>query len=414
MQKFLTYLCVFINMDCAVMNKKIIQRINLEGNSVYTYDLYSEDDLLLLPAHVQMPEILITLLEKWQINSVVAVTKEDGFRDDEATSGYTIGKNTLSATESIAELQTSKKIWKEYGQIAQQLSHILQTIIDEKTFAKDRLFEVVHHLVSMMKTHKKHILRFRTYSLHGNLPEYWMEHALKTCCLVIEFVLYTHLPYYQQVDIATAALLHNIGILQLPPQLYQKEEKTEQELKLLHAHPLLAYRTLQNLRFSATICDGVLQSKEFLDGTGFPRGLTANSISTAAQVIAACRFYTELISGMAIQSVHNNQQTYRKLIGMANKKLDSNILGTLFSFMSIFPYGSMVRLTTGNVAYTTNINTDNPYKPIVRIMSAPNSSMILDDCILVDLAQEDISIQEELAPEDARPYYDALMKEMTD
>jgi len=92
----------------------------------------------------------------------------------------------------------------------------------------------------------------------------------------------------QLVQLATAALLHDIGILHIDPALLEAGHTlSDIERRHLYAHPLTAWMILKECTdYSQEILDAVLQHHERLDGSGYPRGLEYDAISLYGRILA--------------------------------------------------------------------------------------------------------------------------------
>lgn len=90
------------------------------------------------------------------------------------------------------------------------------------------------------------------------------------------------------IQLATASLLHDIGMLHIDPALLADDHRLNAaERRHLYAHPLTGWMILKNSTdYSQAVLDAVLQHHERLDGSGYPQGLSGNAISLNGQIIA--------------------------------------------------------------------------------------------------------------------------------
>lgn len=97
-----------------------------------------------------------------------------------------------------------------------------------------------------------------------------------------------HLEKIQLKDLATAALLHDIGLLHVDPKLLDRDHKmSESERRHLYVHPVTGWMVLKTYpEYKKKVLDAVLQHHEHLDGSGYPRGLKSGEIGQLAQIIA--------------------------------------------------------------------------------------------------------------------------------
>ena len=94
-------------------------------------------------------------------------------------------------------------------------------------------------------------------------------------------------PYDEVRGIRLAALIHDIGKIQVPSEILSKPGKlTEIEFELIKSHSQVGYDILKEIEFPWPIADIVYQHHERLDGSGYPRGLKGDEIMLQARIIA--------------------------------------------------------------------------------------------------------------------------------
>ena len=93
------------------------------------------------------------------------------------------------------------------------------------------------------------------------------------------------------------ALLHDIGKIYIPQKILQKPDTlSEQEWKLMRRHPIFAYNLLTTNESLVIIKNIAYCHHEKWDGTGYPRGLTADEIPLAARIFAVVDVWDALHS----------------------------------------------------------------------------------------------------------------------
>ena len=125
-------------------------------------------------------------------------------------------------------------------------------------------------------------------------------------------------------EIFTSALFHRIGELHIEP-IPETGNVTQEELNRIYAVPLVSHLILKNSQnnFSENILNTVLCQSEFLDGSGYPRKISANQIPQDARILSLIR-------------------TYNALLRKGNAHLNAvNILNSL-SYSSVNPEGKVI------------------------------------------------------------------------
>lgn len=126
------------------------------------------------------------------------------------------------------------------------------------------------------------------------------KHSLYVALISIYLGMKLHLDKNQLKDLATAALLHDIGMLHIDPKLLDRSYKmTESERRHLYVHSVTGWMVLSAYpEYRKKVLDAVLQHHELLDGSGYPRGLKDDELGQLGQIVAiveivASRFGSE-------------------------------------------------------------------------------------------------------------------------
>jgi putative nucleotidyltransferase with HDIG domain len=115
------------------------------------------------------------------------------------------------------------------------------------------------------------------------------------------------LPEERVNEIETAAIIHDIGKMQVPAEILSKPGRlSEIELSLIRTHCQTGYDIVKNIGFPYPIERWVLEHHERLNGSGYPKGLTGNDISMEAKILAVA----DVTEAMA------SHRPYRPTLGM--------------------------------------------------------------------------------------------------
>ncbi len=98
-------------------------------------------------------------------------------------------------------------------------------------------------------------------------------------------------------QIETAGLLHDIGKVGFKESIMAKfpQELTERERIYYETHCELGRDILKKFSEFSIIAEIVYQHHEYLDGSGFPKGLRGKQIHPGAQIIAICDTFHNLV-----------------------------------------------------------------------------------------------------------------------
>lgn len=107
-----------------------------------------------------------------------------------------------------------------------------------------------------------------------------------------------HLEAPQLNRIEMAAVIHDIGLLSLPRELQNKEASllTAEQYRLYCEHPVIASMALEGVESLADVGEIVLFHHEYMNGKGFPNGLSGGQIPLGSRILLAVSDYCRIIS----------------------------------------------------------------------------------------------------------------------
>lgn len=98
-------------------------------------------------------------------------------------------------------------------------------------------------------------------------------------------------------DIYLAALMHDVGKIGVPNSIINKQGKlTEEEYRVIKAHPIIGRQILSNIKQAQHIADGAYYHHERYDGKGYPTGIHGKNIPDVARIIAVADAYDAMTS----------------------------------------------------------------------------------------------------------------------
>ena len=153
------------------------------------------------------------------------------------------------------------------------------------------------------------------------------RHCLFVTGFAVAFAQHLGMREDDQRRLARAALLHDVGKAFIPVNLLDKPGPlTEAEMELMREHPRRGYEALSAQGgFPPEMLDVVLHHHEFLDGTGYPNGLSGNQISDIVRLTTIVDIYAALVEKRAyrLQFTHANAFSMMEEMG---GQLDQQLL----------------------------------------------------------------------------------------
>lgn len=121
---------------------------------------------------------------------------------------------------------------------------------------------------------------------------YHAGHSRGVANLAAEAAGITGLPEAEGETLRRAGLLHDLGRLGVSAAIWEKAGPlTDVEQERIHQHPYLTDKMLLRIPALARSREIAARHHERLDGSGYPRGLTATSLTPADRLLAAADVY---------------------------------------------------------------------------------------------------------------------------
>ncbi|MCB1412919.1 MAG: HD-GYP domain-containing protein [Xanthobacteraceae bacterium] len=153
------------------------------------------------------------------------------------------------------------------------------------------------------------------------------RHCLFVTGFVVAFAQHLGMREQDQRRLARAALLHDVGKAFVPVEILDKPGAlTEAEREQIQRHPRLGHDALASQgSFPPEVLDVVLHHHEFLDGSGYPDGLSAGEISDIVRIITIADIHTALVEKRAYRLPFTHARAFAMMEGMEGK-LDPQLL----------------------------------------------------------------------------------------
>lgn len=316
-------------------------------------------------------------------------------------SGATVSSPMAQASPApgVKPLKPLAQMNKEYAQATrakQQLTQAVQsvftTLSKTGTVKTQQAAEAVQEITIVTRT-LTHASLFMALSQNQPGESVLSQHALTTCTLSLVLGQAFQLNPLELHELATAALLHDIGLSQIRPAIRHRVHTvsglTQAERAEFESHPTRGVRALQGQGgFDASILHLIANHHTYLDDSGYPQETREEFLSERTRILMVVDRYDELLTGFGGTTPLTPHQTFQCLYQEAQKgKLDEQIVSTFIALIGIYPIHSRVRLNTREVAVVTELNQTHLHQPIITITHRPDGEEYPDPFV-IDLAHQ--------------------------
>lgn len=200
--------------------------------------------------------------------------------------------------------------------------------------------------------------------------EYTANHSLNVCVLTLVFGHHLNLTETALNELGVGALLHDIGKMRIPlPILNKPGPLTAEELALVRQHPSFGAEILKNTPgVSPTVVEIAYCHHERADGNGYPRGLKAAETGLFSKMVAVVDVYDAITSNRVYHHGMSPSDALRNMYQWQHKDFDESLVEDFIQCLGVYPVGSVVQLSSGDIGIVMNDNKDQRLHPTVMLV----------------------------------------------
>ncbi|MCL1079780.1 HD-GYP domain-containing protein [Parashewanella spongiae] len=156
-------------------------------------------------------------------------------------------------------------------------------------------------------------------------------------------------------DIALGSLMHDYGKFKVPDSILRKKgELTQSERNFFNLHPNYGVNVLSETGHLSDVALKIVeQHHEYMDGSGYPKGLKGKQISLPSQIVSLANEFDNLL---ADQRFPTPQIALGHMFKNGASRHSAKLISSLVKIMGIYPPGTLVQLSDdsfGKVMITT-------------------------------------------------------------
>jgi HD-GYP domain-containing protein (c-di-GMP phosphodiesterase class II) len=289
------------------------------------------------------------------------------------TSSMKQPKPLTQLNEEYAQAKLAKQ------QMDQAVQSVFTTISKTGTVNPQQAAEAVQEITIAMRTLTDSAI-FMALSQNRAGDSTLSRHALATCTLSLVIGQAFQFNPLELHELATAALLHDIGLLQIRPAVvrhtHAASDLSKADQQEFETHPRRAVLMLERQGgIEAAILHLIANHHAYLDDSGYPKESRGQFTSDRTRILMVVDRYDELITGFGRTSPLTPHQTFQRLYQEAQQgKLDQRIVSSFIARVGIYPVHSHVRLNTQELAVVTELHQEKLHQPIVTITHQPGGT----------------------------------------
>ncbi|MGE5455194.1 MAG: HD-GYP domain-containing protein [Methylocystaceae bacterium] len=324
------------------------------------HDVFSTNGQLLLAQGTSPTPYMIDRLDKLGISEVIVY--------DQVAPAKT--KSTPARGDEPALLQSFKSAQQSMAKMADQILSDQPIEVPEL----DNNAQIINSEVLATNNIIKYLRQ-----LH-QANEYTLDHSVSVSVLSVKIAQCMGLNHQLLKPVTLAGLLHDIGKYRISSDILNKPGSlTKEETTEMQKHSVYGYRLIQSMGLGNQAIElAVLQHHEYVNGSGYPLGLSGDKISIIARIVAVADVFDALTSLRSYRSPVTWFKAAEEMRRSCFGQLDPRITRRFLHYLLNVSPGDQVFLSNGETARVIMFNFNNPNRPLVKTNSR-----------FIDLEQED-------------------------
>jgi len=202
------------------------------------------------------------------------------------------------------------------------------------------------------------------------MDELLAYHYVNVCVYAIKIGLRLKYPKPKLMELAVAALLHDIGMATIPKGIIDKKGILNHgEMDIVRKIPLEGHKIILKLGGEYTwLAEVALQVHEREQGQGYPRSLEGDEIHEYAKLIGVVDVYEALTHERPHRKKFLPYDAVREMVQKQRDLFDHKILKALLAELSMFPPYSYVKLNSNVIGIVIETHESQPIRPTIQVL----------------------------------------------
>lgn len=339
------------------------------------------------------PELLSHLAHK----KVEAVIFEKGFTEKEISSIFDIlsGEDVHGAElQKILHAQgimhiTLKSIPTGMVEVYKNAVEAVKNVMNEIRMGKIPKAEPVRRIVDQISESVfSDPNAMIGLTMIKNYDNYLYNHSVNVSIVSLALGRALGLSEEELHAIGVASLLHDVGKTGVSEDIIRKPGGlSSEEWEKVKEHPTMGSKIIQRMDgVEELIGKMVFEHHIKYDRSGYPK--TDEDLHPLSQVITICDAYDALTTLRVYQTPHNPVEAIKIMMNLSGRHFHPDMLKAFISMIGLYPVGTMVRLSTSEIAIVTKANDQSPDAPTVKVIYDTDGNS-LDNPVEIDLSNEE-------------------------
>lgn len=217
---------------------------------------------------------------------------------------------------------------------------------------------------------------------------YLYEHSLNVCLLAVKIGVWMDMNKSDLVSLALGGLLHDLGLITVKDIISLPRKLSHKEMEKVKEHPVHSAKIVGKIKgLASDIIDVIRGHHRRISDEDFTKELSSEKLQKMSQIIGLADVYEAITHPRSYRGAKLPHEAIKELVENESDKFQGKIIKSLIDNIGIYPIGSWVRLTNGEIGLVVSINKGYPLRPKINIMFGAKGNK-LEDVKSIDLLNE--------------------------
>ncbi|TNF55337.1 HD domain-containing protein [bacterium] len=275
--------------------------------------------------------------------------------------------------EETSDVDRKEIIKKSYFNAVSLTKNISKKLSSGEKVSLKRAKRVMETIANLVIEEESMLIGMTTIK---DYDEYTYNHSVNVGILSVALGHRIGLPRKHLADLGIAALLHDVGKIEVPKDILNKpSEFTNDDWKIIMQHPVWGAHAVFRLKgMDTSSMSAFIASFEHhlhIDLSGYPKIKSGFKMSLFSKIISIADQYDAMTSARVYARVPTPpDKALSLMIDRSGSQLDAHLMKVFTTMVGVYPLGTLVMLNTSELAlvFENNSNQEFIHRPRVYII----------------------------------------------
>ncbi len=333
------------------------------------FHVQSEDDIKKLALHCKHVYVDVA---KSRIPVYPQLRSLDKGEDAAKGASVSLGKVRLAVNEEIYEKKRPlKQEINTAGKVHDDISRAVDQLMDKVAAGKPIVLKAAKKVTDrMVDSIARNPDAFIWIARIRKKDEYTYSHCVRATIWAVTFGRHLGLSRERLEHLALGVLFSEVGKTRLPDKILRKRGRlSNEEFEVMKKHVNYGVAILRETKgMHPEVLDVVAHHHERHNGSGYPRGLKGNQIPLLGKIAGIVDFYDAVTCPRQEEMALSPSEAMIKLHDLRDRDFQAELVDEFIQAIGIYPTGSLIELSTGEVGVITEQNVGRRLRPKVLLI----------------------------------------------